>query len=256
MVSPMKYENSAKYPDLDKVYANCNGPGGFKLTEFITDKINLKPGDRLLDIGTNWGYQTCFLAKEYDVFVVGIDPGDDPFKGSKVPNVEGLMENAVDWGVEDKVLGVKVGVPDTKFADNSFNVAYSTTMFEMIRGFQGEDKYRECLAEALRVLRPGGLFGYGDPMHLDVPVPADLLPLVEDDFAKCFATLEETVDAFESVGFEIIEADLAPDAALWWKEYAQHDLGCKANPEDDPRTIEVDGGRWLTFGYLIARKPE
>lgn len=54
----------------------------------------------------------------------------------------------------------------------------------------------------------------------------------------------------KSVGFEIIEAGEAPDARLWWEEYAKYD------PEvgDDKEVIEKDKDRWLTFGYVIARK--
>ncbi|MFC1736107.1 SAM-dependent methyltransferase [Candidatus Hydrogenedentota bacterium] len=257
MESITEYKKSAKYPDLEKVYSNCSGPGGLKLAEFIADKLDLKSGIRLLDIGMNRGYQTCFLAKEYGVFVVGIDPGDDP-RYAGTSNVDGLMSNAESWGVSDRILGVKVGVPDTGFADNSFDAVYSTDAFDVVRGFQGEDKYRECLVETLRVLRPGGLFGYGDPMHKDVPIPEDLIPLVTEGKAcwgDCFATLDETVDIFKSVGFEIVEAGLAPDAQAWWEEYAEHDPGCKAHPEEDPQAIHMDGGRWITFGYVIARKP-
>jgi len=208
-----------------------------------------------LDVGTNYGYQSCFLAREYGVFVVGIDPGDDPFKKSGEPNVNRVAMNAHAWGVEERVLAVRVGVPDTKFADNSFDNAFSVTTLEMVRGAHGEDMYRKCLAEILRVLRPGGLFGYADPMHLDVPLPPDLKPLVENDWAKCFATIDETVLAFRSVGFEVLEADYAEDARLWWEEYAQHDPGCRANPDGDPKAIQVDAGRWLSLGYVIAGKP-
>jgi len=253
----MEYPKASKYPDLDTVYSQCSGPGALKLAEFIADKLDLRPGTRLLDVGTNRGYQTCFLAKEYGAFVVGIDPGNDRHE-KNTSHVEFVMRNARSLGVQNRVLGVAVGVPETKFADASFDAAYSTTTLEMIRGFQGEDRYRECLAEVLRMLRPGGLFGYGDPMHVDVDIPADLVSAYTTgegagpaSFAKSFATLDETVDAFTSVGFEIVEAGLAPDAWPWWDEYCR----CGSN-EDEARIIRTDGGRWISFGYVIARKAE
>jgi len=71
------YNKSKKYNDLNKVYQEVSGPGGLKLTEFIADKMDIKPENILLDIGTNRGYQTCFLAKEYGPLIVGIDPWGD-----------------------------------------------------------------------------------------------------------------------------------------------------------------------------------
>ena len=57
------------------------------------------------------------------------------------------------------------------------------------------------------------------------------------------------------MGFEIIEANYAPDARLWWEEYAQYDPGCQTEPDGDRRAIQVDAGRWLSFGYVVAKKP-
>ena len=119
MTQATDYPKAAKYPDLDAVYSECSGPGGLKLAEFIADRLDLKPGSRLLDIGTNRGFQTCFLAREYGVSVVGIDPWINPFDSERLPMVEYVWRNAHAWGVEDRVLPVGVGVPKTKFADAS-----------------------------------------------------------------------------------------------------------------------------------------
>lgn len=250
------YPKAAKYPDLRAIYEQCSGPGGLKLAELIASKLNWQRNARVVDIGTNRGVQTCFLAKEYEVFVVGIDPWRD--RHVDATHIDLLMDNARAWQVEDMVLGVQVGVPDTKFAGGSFDGAYSTTTLEMIRGMQGEEVYRQCLAEVHRILCPGALFGYGDPMHLPAALPPDLAPWVEGkgEWGECLASLDETVDAFQSVGFEVLDSGYAPDARAWWEEYAREDPECRANPQDDPRRIEVDAGRWLSYGYVIARKPE
>jgi len=251
----MLYKKSSKYPDLETIYAQCSGPGGLKLAEFMAEKMQLRTGKRLLDVGMNRGYQTCFLAKEYGLFTVGIDPWND--RQDDRPHIEHLMDNANTWGIGDLVLGIQVGVPETRFASNSFDYVYSTTALEMIRGFQGESAYRACLAEIHRLLRPNGIFGLGEPMHFDVEIPPDLAPLItqgSDAWVNFFATITETLDAVESVGFEIIEADYVPEARSWWQEYATYDPSCRVDPDGEAHTIGVDGGRWLSFGYVIARK--
>jgi endogenous inhibitor of DNA gyrase (YacG/DUF329 family) len=57
------------------------------------------------------------------------------------------------------------------------------------------------------------------------------------------------------VGFEIVEADYAPDARFWWEEYAQYDPFCQMDLDGDRRAIQIDNGRWLSFGYVVAKKP-
>ncbi len=249
-----RYPKAEKYENLSDIYAQTSGPGGLKLVEFIADKLDLKPGMRILDIGTNRGLQTCFLAKEYGVYVVGIDPEDDRTDG--MPHIDHLARNAEAWDVANQVLGVRTNVPDTMMPTNAFDAVYSTSTLEIVRGYEGVDSYRDCLWEVLRVLRPSGLFGYGDPMHLDAPIPDDLSPLIPVEWRHCFVTLKATVEAFQSVGFEILEADYARDAYVWWGEYAFYDPFCKADPEGEPTTIRVDRGRWLSYGYVIARKPK
>jgi cyclopropane fatty-acyl-phospholipid synthase-like methyltransferase len=250
------YPKASKYSDLETIYAQCGGPGGLKLAEFMAEEMQLQADRRLLDVGTSRGYQSCFLAKEYGVFVVGIDPWPD--RDGTRTHIDHLTKNAQIWGVPKLVLGVQVGVPDTRFAGSTFDYVYSTTTLEMIRGIEGEEAYRKCLAEIYRVLKPGGVFGLGEPMHLDVEIPADLAPLVtqgNESWADCFATMQETETACQSVGFEIVEADYAPDARLWWEEYAEYDEGCQEDLDGERRAIEVDSGRWISFGYVVAKKP-
>ena len=254
-MTEFQYVKSGKYTDYDTIYAQCSGPGGLQLAEFMAAKMNLTEGKKLLDVGSNRGYQTCFLVKEYGVFAVGIDPWDDRMHGN--PMVEHLHENAKHWDVEDSVLGINIGVPETHFASESFDYVYSTTALEMVRVSQGIEGYMQSLEELFRVLKPGGIFGLGEPMHLNVEIPSDLEPYVsqgEYPWKECFRSLGETTDLVKSAGFKIVEAEYAPDAQQWWKSFATHDPFCKENPEGDPRTLEVDGGRWTSFGYIIAEK--
>lgn len=80
------YKKSNKYTDYDTIYEQCSGPGGLQLAEFMAEKMGISEGGKLLDVGSNRGFQTCFLAKEYNIFAVGIDPWDDRIEGN--PMVE------------------------------------------------------------------------------------------------------------------------------------------------------------------------
>ncbi len=255
-MSEFQYTKSIKYTDYDTIYQQCSGPGGLQLAEFMAEKMGLAPGQKLLDVGSNRGFQTCFLAKEYGVFAVGIDPWDDREQGN--PMVDHLQNNSRQWNVGNTVIGIKTGVPDTQFASNSFDAVYSTTALEMVRVSQGIQGYMKCLKEIYRVLKPGGTFGLGEPMHLDVEIPSDLEPYVSQGdypWRECFRGLPETKELVGSAGFDIVEAAHASHARQWWMDFAKHDPFCKQTPEEDPKTLEVDNGRWTSFGYVIARKP-
>jgi len=257
----IRYPKSEKYSNnLGIIYSECSGPGGLQLTEFMVEKMGLHRHARLLDIGIERGYQTCFLAREYGVQAIGLDPDEDRNDG--IPHIEHLMRNARLWGVEDQVIGLKLGVPETHLSANTFDFVHSTTTLEMVRGLFGEELYRQCLSEVFCILRPGGIFGLGEPMHLEGTIPDDLAPIYTqgrgagpEGWAKCFATIEETTNACRETGFEILEAGNAPDGWDWWDQFSKNDPYCKTNPDGEARIIQQDGGRWLTYGYVIARKP-
>lgn len=95
-------------------------------------------------------------------------------------------------------------------------------------------------------------------MHLDVEIPLDLEPYVsqgEYPWKTCFRSLHQTTELVDSAGFDILEAEYAPDARQWWMAFAKHDPFCQQRLEEDPKTLEVDDGRWTSFGYVIGKKP-
>ncbi|MCX7772566.1 MAG: methyltransferase domain-containing protein [Clostridia bacterium] len=244
------YPKAGKYSDLKLIYSQCSGPGGLKAAEFIADRMGVKDGKRLLDVGFARGYQTCFLAKEYNVFAVGIDPENSD---EDKPNIEHLMKNARSLGVEEKVLGIKAGVPDTLLPSDTFDYIYSCTTFEMLRVIFGKEKYMECLKEVLRLLKPGGIFGMGEPMHLGVEIPEDMRPYVSNEWKECFIEVEESRQAVEAAGFKIVDHGYAEDAQTWWDEYSKYN-NFHSDEFEEKMTIKLNQDRWLSFGYVIAQK--
>ena len=237
----MKNQKAEKYTDLKTIYRECSGPGGLRLAAFIAEKMGLEGKGKLIDIGFNRGYQTCFLAKEYGVDIVAIDPMDDLDTG--LPHSDYLMKNAEAFGVAEKILPVRSGVPNTLMPANYFDYAYSTTTLEMVRGYEGVEMYQASLKEIHRILKKGGIFGLGEPMHLDTAVPADLAPYVKrNQWEACFATIEETKKAVINAGFTVKEAGYCEEAEEWWKEFAAYEPGCDP---DDVAVIEKNDVRWL-----------
>lgn len=248
----MNDQKSSKYKDNKTIYAQCSGPGGLRLAEFMADKMGIESEKRLVDVGVYRGYQTCFLAKEYGVSVVGIDPWEDRETG--MPHIDFLMKNAADFGVAHRVFGVKSGVPESLLPADCFDYAYSTTTLEMVRGYQGMQAYIASLEEIRRILKKGAVFGLGEPMHYPTPVPEDLAPHVKNNmWEECFATIEETEKAVLDAGFSILQSGYCEKADEWWREFSAYRPEYDED-DDDKFVIENNNDRWLSFGYVIAVK--
>ncbi len=113
--------------------------------EYICRKLDLRPGERLLDIGCGWGGLVEFAATRYGVDATGIT----------------LSEQQAAYGrgrIADAGLGdrCRVQVLDyrTLPADARFDKIVSVGMVEHV----GRRYLRRYFTEALRHLEPGGLF--------------------------------------------------------------------------------------------------
>jgi SAM-dependent methyltransferase len=100
--------------------------------------LALKPGERVLDVGSGPGFLAAEMAEDVgpDGSVVGVDPSD-----SMLALARGQAAN-----VEFRAGGAG----DLPVADGSFDVVVSTQVLEYVEDIAG------ALAEARRVLRPGG----------------------------------------------------------------------------------------------------
>jgi cyclopropane-fatty-acyl-phospholipid synthase len=105
----------------------------------ICDKLELAPGERLLDIGCGWGGLARFAAEEFGCDVVGIN----------------ISEQQVAFAREFCAgLSVEIRVQDYRTLDESFDKVVSVGMFEHV----GPRNYRTFMATVARCLRPDGLF--------------------------------------------------------------------------------------------------
>ncbi|XP_060903954.1 phosphoethanolamine methyltransferase isoform X1 [Labrus mixtus] len=94
-------------------YVSTGGPSTTK--EFV-DMLNLKPGQKVLDVGCGIGGGDFYMAKTFGVEVLGLDLSDN------------MVEIAMERAIAEKLPSVQFEVADaTKrvFAEGSFDVIYS-----------------------------------------------------------------------------------------------------------------------------------
>ncbi len=109
--------------------------------DLICRKLELRPGERLLDVGCGWGSLVIWAAAEYGVEATGV---------TLSPEQAHLAEQRVkEAGVEDRVT---ILCRDYREVDGSFDAIASVGMFEHV----GRDQLRGYFERLHRLLTPGG----------------------------------------------------------------------------------------------------
>lgn len=119
----------------------------------LTDVLNLKGDEEVLDVGCGLGKATVGVAKLLNRKVIGIDIWDK----MNILNVspKRAYENAEIEGVSDKVEFRTADALNLPFPDNSFDLVVAAALFT---GSRDASKILKSLLESHRVLRPGGKF--------------------------------------------------------------------------------------------------
>ena len=102
----------------------------------IAAKLALRDGDRVLDIGCGWGGMAIYLAKHFDVRVLGITLSEEQLALAK--------ERAAEAGVSDRVDFQLVDYRDLAKRGEKFDRIVSVGMFEHVGRPQFEEFFRGC----------------------------------------------------------------------------------------------------------------
>ncbi len=160
----MNYGKTEKY-DKDFLDANMMGPNSMMILEEILEKVPLKAGMRVLDLGCGMGLTSIFLAKEYGVRVFALD-----LWVSATDNYRRFQE----MGVEGDIVPIHADALDMPFADEFFDAVVSVDSYHY---FGNNDGF---FPEKVRpLLKKNGMIAIAFPgMKHEVQgdVPVDMKP--------------------------------------------------------------------------------
>lgn len=220
------------------------GPHPLWLLEDLAGDLDLRPGMRVLDLGSGRGATSVFLAKEYGVNVVAADLWVEPSEATAVFAKE---------GVGDQVLAMRVDAHRLPFGRASFDVIVSVDAWEY---FGTGDHYPPYLAS---FLRPGGQLGVATPAlttevrelgeipeHIDQVVGAETAAWHTPGWLRA---QWEFGRAFRHVTARA-QVDGCANWLLW--ERAVLELkGATGSPVQN--MLETDGGAFVTFAMITGR---
>ncbi len=124
-------------------------------TDHILKKLNLKPGEKLLDIGCGWGYLAIRAVKKYDVEVLGITLSEE--------QVEDARKKVASNDLQDKIEIRKQNFRDLPEEGIKFDKIVSVGMFEHV----GKEHIPEYFEVVNEMLKKGGLSLLHSITHLE-----------------------------------------------------------------------------------------
>lgn len=108
----------------------------------IAAKLDLKPGQRVLDIGCGWGGMALYLAKVADVEVLGVTLSTEQLALAR--------QRAIERGLDNRV---RFELKDYRDVEGTFDRIVSVGMFEHV----GIAHYDEFFAKVRDLLKPDGV---------------------------------------------------------------------------------------------------
>ncbi len=175
--------------------------GGIVATEHLLSKLDIRHGQRILDLGSGLGGTARLIAEHTGAEVIGID-----LTPEFVDVANALSERV---RLADSTCFLTASATDLPLPDNSFDHAIMIHV-----GMNIADK-RRVFAETARVLRPGGHFGLFEIMQGDNPEPlAFPLPWALKSETSFLATPESYQVAAQAAGFELVDEEDRTDFAL------------------------------------------
>lgn len=238
-----QFPRSAKY-DPEWMIKNDMGPSSVWLTEFLTEKMDFKPGMKVLDMGCGKAMSSIFLAKEFGVQVWATDlwiNATDNWKRIK------------DAGVEDLVFPIHSEAHTLPYAQDFFDAIISI------------DSYHYYGTNELYLFRFADLVKRGGQIGIVVPglnkefqgttVPAHLQEHWDPEWFT-FHTPEWWSQHWQRTGLVNMEvADTMPNGSdIWlhWEKTAKASGFWGRN--GDIELLTADDGEYFTFTRAIATR--
>ncbi|MFI6187491.1 SAM-dependent methyltransferase [Streptomyces sp. NPDC051136] len=224
------------------------GPNPLWLLEDLAHDLDLRPGMRILDLGSGKGATSVFLAREYGAKVVAADLWIAPEQAAAV---------FAEAGVGDQVEAVRAEAHALPFEEQSFDAIVSVDAFEY---FGTADNFLPYL---LRFLRPGGQLGMATPAMTQEVRELGVIPPHIKKVVGWEAIAWHTAEwwRFQWDITELVKVTSArlqqnawQDWLLWARAGAEHHPDGQRANQHIIDMLTADRGEFLSFALVTAHK--
>jgi len=237
-----QFPMSAKY-DAQWLCQNEMGPCALWLCEWLMEKMELKTGMRVLDMGCGKGMSSVFLAKEYGVTVVANDLW--------IPATDNWVRFSAS-GVDNCVIPIHAEAHSLPYANEYFDAIISLDSYQ----YYGTDAL--YLDYITRFLKPGGQIGIVVPglaKEFNAFAPEHLQPYWDWSMYS-FHTSEWWQRLWQfSASINVECSDSMPNGFDVWQhwETSLKESGLMKR-SGDIELLAADKGEYLTFCRTVGRK--
>lgn len=237
---PDRFPRSRRYA-LDWIKEGAMGSHVLWMTEWLCERMDLRPGMRVLDLGCGRAKSSIFLAREFGVQVWAADLWIAASEN---------WQRVRDAGLDGQVFPLHCDARALPFAAEFFD---AITALDCYSYFGTDDLYLNYLVQ---FVKPGGLIGIagaGLVQEMPTPVPDHLRAEWTQDF-WCLHSAPWWRNHWERTGLvDIAAADAMPDG---WQLWSRWQRMAYPNNTAEIAMVESDAGRYLTYVRMVARRRE
>ena len=251
LMEKKEFPRSARY-ESSWIIENQMGPNALWLMEWLCEKLPLREGMRVLDLGCGRAMTSVFLAREFRLRVWAADLWMDP---------DNNWKRVVEAGEQDRICPMRCEAHSMPFSAGFFDAAVSVDAYQY---FGTDELYIDYLG---RFVRPGGHIGVvvpgltrafdsGIPEHLTKP-QANGKPFWEDA-CRSFKTAAFWSELWKrSSMLTAVEVDTFADGWRHWRDFERAvELSGKGIFPSDVEALERDRGEYIGFHRLIAERTD
>lgn len=224
---------------------------------YMSDLVGgLEPEHKVLDLGAGYGGAARFLARQFGCEVVALNL-------SEVENERDREMNR-SQGLDHLIEVVDASFEEVPYPDAHFDVVWSEDSF-----LHSGDRCA-AIREAVRVLKPGGIFIFTDPMQTDDCPDGVLQPILDrlhlDTLGSPgFYREEANANGLREIGFEDYSHQLPRHYHRVLKELEHREEELREYISQDyidrmkkglAHWVEGGNNKYLCWGILRFKKPE
>ncbi len=233
-----RFPRTSKYA-LDWIKEGAMGSHVLWMTEWLCEKMDLRPGMRVLDLGCGRCKSSIFLAREFDVQVWATDLWIAASEN---------RQRIVDDGFQDRVFPLHADARALPFAAEFFDAIIAIDCYSY---FGTDDLYLNYLTQFVKPGGPIGIAGAGLVKELGGEVPEQLREAWSGDF-WCLHSPAWWRRHWERTGLvDMVTADGMEDG---WRLWSHWQRAAWPDNASEYQAVEADAGRTLGYVRMVGRR--